>query len=134
MEISLVTARLKTACIAVIPKTGKHLTDPSNYRPVSLLSAIGKTYEGLIMKRLEQECYNKKILPNIQFGFRKEHSTVLQLIRLMDFATIHANEKHFTLLAALDVQAAFDKVPHEALLYKLHNYGVSRHMQTLLSS
>lgn len=117
MEVSLFPARLKAACIAVIPKTGKDLTDPSNYRPVSLLSTIGKTYEGLILKRLEQECYAKKVLPNIQFGFRREHSTVLQLIRLMDFATIHANEKHYTLLAALDVQAAFDKVPHDALLF-----------------
>ena len=80
------------------------------------------------MNKLEAECDKLKILPDFQFGFRGEHSTVQQLIRLFDFCLDAANRKHPTVIVSLDVEAAFDKVRHNALIYKLKNHGFLPHL------
>ncbi|ROT79003.1 putative tenascin-like [Penaeus vannamei] len=38
-------APFKTAIVALIPKPNKDLTDPKNYRPISLLETLGKIFE-----------------------------------------------------------------------------------------
>ena len=43
---------LKTANIRLIPKPQKTPSEPSNYRPISLLNGLGKTYERLLHSRL----------------------------------------------------------------------------------
>lgn len=103
----------RIACITVIPKPGKDLSHPSHYRPISLLSNLGKLYEAVILFRLAKETDRLKVLPHVQFGFRPGHSTTQQLLRLMEFLTMQANEQKVVLIAALDVNAAFDKVDHD---------------------
>ena len=70
---------LKQAKVIPIFKKGDK-TNCNNYRPISLLSNIGKVFEKLIHQRLyfflEQ---NKCIYPQ-QFGFRNHHSTNQALI------------------------------------------------------
>lgn len=46
-ETSTFPKAFKKACVVILPKAGKDLSEPANYRPVSLLSALGKAYEGL---------------------------------------------------------------------------------------
>jgi hypothetical protein len=38
--------------VLLIPKPGRDHSDPSNYRPISLLSSINKILERVILKRL----------------------------------------------------------------------------------
>ena len=65
-----------------------------------------------------------RILSNAQHGFRKKRSCESQLIlAIQDLAKgIDAREQHDVIL--LDFSKAFDKVPHQRLLYKLDFYGV----------
>lgn len=72
----------KQAEIIMIAKPNKPRNTPKGYRPISLLSAISKVTERIILTKLEQEIEEKKIIPNFQFGFRKEHGTTQQLARL----------------------------------------------------
>ena len=44
-------------------------TDPSNYRPISLLPLLSKIFERVVLDQTE-ECFNK-ILYEYQSGFRK---------------------------------------------------------------
>ena len=59
------------------------------------------------------------LLRNEQFGFRPEHSTSLQLARLVERITRNFGEKGLTGAVFLDVAKAFDTVWIDGLLYKI---------------
>lgn len=99
------------------PEKPPHLT--SSYRPISLLSVPSKLFEKLFLSRLTQIFDVQNAIPQHQFGFRKAHSTIHQLHRVVDFVASGLEEKKYTSGVFLDVSAAFDKVWHEGLLFKL---------------
>ena len=53
---------------------------PANYRPVSLLSNLGKVLERIIFKHVYNHLYSNNLLYKYQSGFRPGHSTTFQLI------------------------------------------------------
>lgn len=65
----------KTVTTILIPKRGKDLHHPNNYRPISLLEVTGKTYERLLNSRLRLHLDSNNLLSNKQFGFRHHSST-----------------------------------------------------------
>ncbi|GLV44747.1 hypothetical protein CBL_05214 [Carabus blaptoides fortunei] len=65
----------KTATVIMLHKRGKNPSDPSSYRPISLLNTMAKTLERIIAKRLTTWCEANDILPNTQYGFRRGYST-----------------------------------------------------------
>ena len=61
--------------------------DPSlfvNYRPVSLLPVFSNFFEKVMYNRLVEFAKTYEILFCCQFGFRKNHSTSLSLIHLIN--------------------------------------------------
>ena len=61
--------------------------DPSlfvNYRPISLLPVFSKLFEKVMYDRLVEFAETYEILFRCQFGFRKNHSTSLSLIHLIN--------------------------------------------------
>ena len=56
----------------------------SNYRPVSILTAISKIYEKIMYNRLVSFLSKWKLLYQYQFGFRQHHSTYMALMLLLD--------------------------------------------------
>lgn len=118
----------KHAFVIPIPKPGKDLSNPSSYRPISLLSSISKVFERVILKRLNDFISSNTILPNHQFGFRKAHSAAQQLRRVVKNIKDARNRRTSRLplstgMLLLDVEKAFDSVWHEALLHKLIQWG-----------
>lgn len=107
----------KEAKIILIPKPRKDHLFPQNYRPISLLPVASKIFERLLLRRLSP-LLDDVIRPE-QFGFRKGHSTTLQLVRVVNKLVDARNMNLATVAVLLDVSKAFDKVWHEGLLYKL---------------
>jgi len=66
----------KRAKVVPIPKPNKPGNDPNSYRPISLLSTLGKLFESIVAARLTSFVNRHHLLPHTQFGFRKKHSTV----------------------------------------------------------
>ena len=104
--------------IAIKKKGGSH--EPQNFRPVSLLSNLGKLFEKVWTVGLVQHCDRKNIIPNHQFGFRTKHGTQHALSYLHDSVSsrLNVNNKP-TVVCALDLEKAFDSVWVNGLTFKL---------------
>ena len=73
----------KISKVTPVAKGGED-TDPSNYRPISTLSALAQIFEKLICKQLVSYLEKEKILYDFQFGFRKGHSTSQAITEIAD--------------------------------------------------
>lgn len=113
----------KHAIIVPIPKPGKDITNPSNYRPISLLSSLSKLLERAILSRLEQHLETAHVIPDEQFGFKHGHSTNHQLVRLISHIKSGFHNKQSSGMILLDVEKAYDSVWHDAILHKMLSAG-----------
>ena len=50
-------------------------TDPSNYRPISLLPLLSKVFERIVLDQTNEFLSLNKVLHGYQSSFRKNHST-----------------------------------------------------------
>lgn len=124
----------KVANIFPLPKSGKDKKLPTNYRPISLLSNVGKMFERIILDRMNQfQLANNIIIPQ-QFGFQQNHSTVQQILRITEKAMFGFNKDKTTGLVLLDIEKAFDSVWHEGLIHKLFNYNFPIYIVKLIES
>ena len=53
----------------------KSRSDPANYRPISLLSVVGKVFERIVVKTITHHLDQESLLSDHQFGFRSGRST-----------------------------------------------------------
>ena len=67
---------------------------------------------------------DKQILKNIQFGFRKNMSTALAIIELVEEITTAIDERKTTVGVFIDLKEAFDTVDHNILVKKFEHYEI----------
>lgn len=113
---------LKISKVIPIYKNGPK-NNPNNYRPIALQSCFSKILEKLIKSRLQGFIDKCNLLNKYQYGFRKESSTKLALLDLMQTIELNQNKDKHTIAIFLDLRKAFDTVNHELLLKKLVSYG-----------
>ncbi|GBP82977.1 RNA-directed DNA polymerase from mobile element jockey [Eumeta japonica] len=110
----------KEAVVIGIPKPGKPRDLPASYRPISLLSVLGKLFEKTLKKRLCEHLIGKGLIINEQFGFRPNHSCPQQALRLVEYISEGFKIKRKTVAVFFDVAKAFDRVWHAGLIHKLY--------------
>ena len=94
-----------------------------NYRPVALLSVAGMVLEKIISMQMEVCFERNKLFGEFRFGFRKNRSTITELITLFD-KLLEAKEEGKEIAVLLyDLPAAFDTVCPKILGEKLKLYG-----------
>ena len=113
----------KSANIAPVYKKGDK-SNPANYRPISLTCVLCKVLEHIVASSITRHFTHHDILYHLQHGFREKRSCVTQLIMLVNDLVTSVYNKQQVDLILLDFSKAFDKVSHEKVLLKLHNYGV----------
>lgn len=109
----------KYAEIVMIQKPNKSPEEVTSYRPISLLPALSKIFEKLLLKRLLSEKTIEGMIPDHQFGFRSAHNTIQQVLRTVNVIASALQEKSYCSAVFLDAVSAFDKVWHTGLLYKV---------------
>jgi hypothetical protein len=96
----------------------------SNYRLVSLTVVTCKMLEHIICSSIHKHLEKHRILTDAQHGFRKKQSCESQLILTVQDLAKSMDPSEQIDLILLDFSKAFDKVPHERLLYKAQYYGI----------
>ena len=124
----------KSAKVTMLPKPGRDKYQACNYRPISLLSCLGKMLERYIYRYLLDELNSKNFFNDNQAGFRKKRTTAEHLFRLAQQTSNGFKKRKCTLALFLDVRAAFDSVWKAGLKYKINKIGLSKQMRNLLFS
>ena len=116
--------RLRLAIIVPIAKPGKNYADPHNYRPISLTSGFCKLYEKLVNNRLVEYLEDNKPLTNIQFGFRKNLSTIDHLVRFDTYVRKGRASERSVVAVMFDFEKAYDLAWRYGILRDLYEVGL----------
>lgn len=111
----------KVSQIIMIHKPGKPVHEVTSYRPISLMPVMSKLFEKCLLHRLTTALAEKSVIPDHQFGFRKEHATIEQVHRVCKTVRKSFEKGEYCSAAFLDIQQAFDRVWHKGLFYKIKN-------------
>ena len=118
----------------MIPKPGKDGKMPGNYRPISLLSCMGKLFEKTLAGRIRNFLEKEKFFNKWQNGFRSKRIAMEHVFRLVEETQLGFTKKWKGGAIFIDVEKAFDSVWHDGLRYKLMNGSLLRKMVRLISS
>jgi hypothetical protein len=108
----------RDAIVTPIHKKGNK-TKCENYRPVSLTSTVIKVMEKLMCRHIVAHIEHHNLIHSSQYGFRRGLNCDYQLIHYLDAVTKLLDNGSNVDVLYLDMQKAFDKVPHSLLLKKL---------------
>lgn len=93
--------------------------EPNNYRPITLLSCLGKLFTSILNTRLTTFIEEINLLNENQAGFRKNYSTVDHVFLLHSLIEILKKSKKKMFCAFIDFAAAFDSVWRNGVWQKL---------------
>ena len=119
----------KKARTILLPKSGD-LSDPNNWRPITICSIFGRLYAKLLANRLSQ-CADlserqKAFLPVDGCG---ENTVILSAV----LANAHKAQRP-THLAFLDLSKAFDTVPHTSIIRALKRRCLPDHFINIVAN
>jgi hypothetical protein len=90
--------------------------------------------EHVITKHVLNHLESNNLLYDLQHGFRHSRSCETQLLSFVQELAANSDKNIQTDLIIMDFAKAFDKVPHQRLLYKLKFYGIKNQTLTWISA
>lgn len=134
--VTIFQCSIKSASLPIDWKLGRILLilkkgDPQiipNYRPISMTSSCCKMLEHIIAICITNFLDEHHILSPFQHNFRKGLSTVTQLVSVVHFFTSVLDKAGQVDVIFLDFRKAFDRVPHDKLIFKLQVTGLPQYL------
>lgn len=99
-------------------------TIPEAYRPISLLSTLGKILELVVARRLSYWAETHNLLPTNQFGARPRRSCEQALVILTESIKDAWRQRKVLSLVSFDVKGAYNGVPREVMADRLSRRGI----------
>jgi hypothetical protein len=98
--------------------------DPSNYRPITLLSVVGKLFGGIVNARLSAFSEATGSLSDEQGGFRPKRGTPDQVFLLREVLASRKERGLPTFATYIDARKAYDTVWREDAYVRIYESGV----------
>lgn len=95
---------------------------------------LAKLLERAVLPRPSDAADDLNFGPHVQHGFHRDHSTVHQLSRVVDFINNSFNWINYTSVIFLDITKASDRVWHEGLVWKLFASKIPPDLTILIRS
>jgi hypothetical protein len=115
--------------LVTIPKKGD-LTLCKNYRTIALINHMGKVLMTILLSRLKAK--TEEYMSDEQAGFRKDRSTVQQILMLRLIAEKAKRKNKLVYNCFVDFQKAFDSIKHDVTWAVLKSYGVGNRLIQIL--
>ena len=119
--------KFKQTKVVPIYKSGD-IADPSNYRPISILSFLSKPLEKHMYKSLYVYLNNNSPIHENQSGFRQNHPCHTALIQLADNPLSNINLNEFTDIRFVDFAKVFDVIDHSLFFGKTGIVSITAHV------
>ncbi len=103
---------------------GDEKTDPSNYRPISILPIPMKIFEKIVHDQVSTFIKENSVIQDRQSGFRKLFSTNTAVVDVSETILEQLDQNKFVGAVLIDLKKAFDTVDHKILLKKLWCHGL----------
>lgn len=116
-------ARWQSGIVVPIHKGGNRM-DPGNYRPITLLSVVGKVFGSVVESRLSSWSEERLAMADEQGGFRRCRGTPDLLFAMKETLLVRKALNLPTLATFIDARKAYDTVWREGNFVKLHDMGV----------
>ena len=98
--------------------------DPSNYRPITLLSIVGKIFGSIVNARLSSFSELTGTLADEQGGFRPHRGTPDQVFLLREVLASRKERGQPTFATYIDARKAYDTVWREDAYVRIYDSGV----------
>ena len=105
--------------IKPIYKNKGDIYEPKNYRPITIVSCLGKLFTSILNTRLNNFSEEYRLIKENQFGIRQNYLTIDNIFTPFSFFQIIKLKKRKLFCAFIDSEKAFDKVWREGLSYKM---------------
>ena len=122
----------KTAAVCPLDKCEPIRTAERNYRPVSVLNTFSKIFEKILKEQLSP--FLDKTLSIFIAAYRTAYSTQHVLIKLVEEWKSKLDNNFIVGSVLMDLSKAFDCIPHDLIIAKLHAYGFDENALVLVYS
>ena len=129
LKTGSVPPQWKKGTVTPLHKGGTRHSE-KNYRPITITSILCRLLEKIVKKSMIKHLDDEDYISDDQHGFRTQRSCLSNILLNLEEITNLLDQGNAVDQFYLDLQKAFDKVPHKRLIYKLKKAGISG---TLLS-
>jgi hypothetical protein len=120
-----------TGHVSLLHKKGD-TQEVANYRPITVLNALSKVFENLILARLEPYIESSCFLSDTQFGFRRGRGCADNHFLLSEIMAHSHESGHPVFVGFIDISSAYDSVYTEGLWQALENASIHGRMLNVL--
>lgn len=120
--------------VVPIPKQGKAVKSPADFRPISLTCCASKILERMVNRRLSRFLEDNQLLDHRQHAFRPGHGTGTYFAGLGDVLQDAMNKGLHADIASLDLSKAYNRAWTPRAIQQLAEWGLRGHILHFLKN